>query len=132
MWLARRVLKVYLESINAAHRVWWDERTEEAVAASNSESRFGGCGCASCRFIYGRFTSPTHHSALGIFWTLEYLTCLIALASHLVLSFYSVLFLNGPNNALVGMLLKQGGACPDNPSHPKQILITMWPTSNGE
>jgi hypothetical protein len=56
--------------------------------------------------LWTLYISATHHNTLGIVRTLEYLTCPIALASHFVLGFYSVLLLNAATYALVGMLVE--------------------------
>jgi hypothetical protein len=63
-------------------------------------------GYTSCRLMDALHLRNTqHHNALGIVRSLAYVTCPIALATHLVLSFYSVLFVNAATYALVGMLV---------------------------
>jgi hypothetical protein len=56
--------------------------------------------------LWTLYISATHHSALGIVQTVVYLTCPIALAGHLRLSFYFVLLVNAATYALVGMLVE--------------------------
>jgi hypothetical protein len=56
--------------------------------------------------LWSSYISWTHQNATGIVRILEYLTCPIALASHLAISFRLVLLANTAAYALVGTFVE--------------------------